>query len=99
MINSADFQIRYNNIYKQIRKYIWDFDTVEKLVDFEISVYKAIPSLDEIRTCFYRLRDAVKDVESDDDDLKAEFDKFNKLIDDDQQIYKKIYQVDEVIPS
>lgn len=99
MISSSDFQISYNEIYKQMRKYIWDFETIENLVDFELSVYKAIPSIEDVRKCFQRLRMDTRCVEADDDELKSAFDKFSKLIGADQEIYKKLYQVDEVIPS
>ena len=99
MISSSDFQLGYNEIYKQMRKYIWDFETIENLVDFELSVYKAIPSIEDVRKSFEVLRRDTRYVEVDDDELKSAFDEFSKLIEDDQEIYKKLYQVDEVIPS
>ena len=98
MINSLRIQSAYVDLYKQLRRYIWDFSTVEKLADLEVSVYKAFPSIEEVSKCFDKLRIDLKQSEKDDENLKTACDNFKSVLDSDTETYVKIYQVDEVIP-
>lgn len=97
MISSLRIQSAYVDLYTQVRKYIWDFSTVEKLADLEVSVYRAFPDIDEVSRCFDKLRFDLKSKEKDDEDLKKACDKFKSILDSDTETYIKIYQVDEVI--
>lgn len=97
MISSLRIQSAYVDLYKQVRKYIWDFATVEKLADLEVAVYKAFPSMEDVSKCFDKLRSDLKFKEKDDEDLKNACDKFKQVIDSDSETYFKVYQVDEVI--
>lgn len=97
MINSLRIQSEYVKLYTEIRRYIWDFSTVEALADLEVAVYKAFPSIEEVSSCFNKLRSEIRSVEKDDDELKSACDNFQKLIDEASETYLNIYQVDEVI--
>lgn len=97
MISSLRIQSAYVDLYTQVRKYIWDFATVEKLADLEVAVYKTFPSMEDVSKCFDKLRSDLKSKEKDDEDLKNACDKFKQVIDSDSETYFKVYQVDEVI--
>jgi len=96
MISSADIQNSYNAMYKQLRKYIWDFSVVAALADLEIAVYKKFQNMNDIKARFYRLRSQIVDVLSTDEDLKGALDAFEDVLKDDN-IYVKINKVEEVL--
>lgn len=99
MISSLRIQSAYVDMYTQVRKYIWDFSTVEKLADLEVAVYKAFPSIQEISNCFDKLRLDLKLKENDDADLKNACEAFSNMLDSNNEIYLKVYQVNEVIST
>ena len=45
MVSANELQNLYNDIYVQMRMYIWDFGTIELLADFEIAVYQRFPDI------------------------------------------------------
>lgn len=96
MISSADIQNFYNDMYKQLRKYIWDFSVVAALADLEIAVYKKFQNMNDIKARFYRLRSQIVDVLPTDEELKDSFDAFEELFEEDT-IYVKINKVEEVL--
>ena len=97
MISVMDIQSAYNNLYSEMRKYIWDFSTVSKLADLEISAYQTMPSVSDIKNNLNKLKQDTREVQSDDSELKKAFEDFENLLDSDDTPYKKLYQVDEVI--
>lgn len=97
MISSLELQAKYNNLYEQIRKYIWRFDVVNSLADLEIEVYKSFPDINQVRKYFYALNYGVSDTARDDEDLKSALDSFKDMIESDDDIYTNILRVNEVI--
>lgn len=97
MISSADIQYAYNDLYAQMRKYIWGYETVEALADLEIATYLRCPELSDIRRYFNILMMLTRDVQIKDEELTTAFDKFQELIDQDDMIFNKLYSVDEVV--
>ena len=84
MIQATLLQSLYNKLYKQLRKYIWDFKTVESLADFEIAVYQRFPEINDIEKAFFKLRrDIVNSpIYKDDEDLQYALDGFEKQLED-----------------
>lgn len=97
MINCADIQLCYNDLYRNVRNYIWEFSAVEDLADLEISVYQTCPSLSSIRSAFYRFRQHVSRLLNDDEELCSAVDAFQDLIESDDSVYSDIKQVQEVV--
>ena len=96
MLNVADLQLAYVDMYKALREYIWSYPTVEALAELEISVYQTCPDIDVIRRNFYRLDQLVRNVKFDDKAMKKSFDVFSDLMNSDDSIYSKIFKVNEV---
>ena len=99
MISASDFQRIYVKIYKRMREYIWDFDVVDALSDFEVSVYRLFPDIYEIEKKFNDLRRIVDSYELDDPDMDKYFDKFQELLDSDDSIYYAVTTFREVIDN
>lgn len=99
MISASDFQRIYVKIYKVMREYIWDFDVVDALSDFEVSVYRLFPDIYEIENKFRALRKVVDSYDIDDPDMDKYFDKFEELLDSDDSIYYAVTTFREVIDN
>lgn len=97
MLNCATLQKAYNDLYKQIRNYMWSFQAVEAIADLEIACYKACPDLDEVRRCLNRLLQYMRDVMNDDPDLEKAVNKFQDTLSDETETYMKLNKVNEVI--
>ncbi len=100
MLSSNDLQSVYIKLYKNLRNYIWDFQIVEMIANLEISVYKVFPDVNEIRNNLISLKNNIKDVLSDDEDLSVSFQNFSDTLDsEDITIYAKLNQLRGVIQS
>ena len=108
MISAKDLQRAYVNLYRQLRNYVWDVDTVEHLANFEIAVYSRFPDLAEIKRLFEILKKDTADVvemEQEDsevytyeDTLEAMIKAFDDVLygEDANSIYSDLYQVEEI---
>lgn len=99
MISAAELQYAYVKLYAQLRKYIWNFDTVTLIAELEVACYQLFPDIDKVKDLLAKLHRAVKTVESDDEDMKKTFDKFEDLLKDvtDEDRYAKLNWVQEVV--
>lgn len=97
MISFADIQVAYNNLYKQVRKYLWDFQAVEALADLEIACYRTCQDLQEISSALNRFVTYTLEVRREDADLDKAINDLQSLIDSDTSTYAKLNRVNEVI--
>lgn len=96
MISSSEFQVAYQNLFKQLRNYIWDVDTVENIADLEVAIYDAFPNRDVMRQKFNRLRCDINYANVDDEELKKAIDSLDSLLQADDTLYVDLYKVQEV---
>ncbi len=98
MISSVKIQNNYNRLYAQFRKYIWDYDTIDKLAELEVECYKAIPDTDLVFSIAEKLQREIRDVLEEDEDFEKSFDRFMNYIEnaDDRNPYLKLYEVKEI---
>ena len=99
MIAAAILQSAYNDLYKEIRNYIWDYDTVEKLADLETAVYMVFPDLDKVRNNLNKLRNDISsaDVYEEGRELQKAFDRFEERLDGADAVYYGLQAPVEVI--
>lgn len=108
MISAKDLQRAYVNLYRQLRNYVWDVDTVEHLANFEIEVYNRFPDLAEIKRLFEILKKDTADVvemEQEDSEVYTYEDTLEDVIkafddvlygEDANSIYSDLYCVEEI---
>lgn len=96
MISSNDIQVAYVNLYKQLRKYIWDYDIVEKLADLEILVYNRFPDMDSVKRKFEAFKLDLREVASDDEELSKAIEAFESAISTSETMYAKLDKLNEV---
>lgn len=97
MINVAIIQREYNRLYRELRKYIWDFEAVEAIADLEVAVYQLCPDMQLIRDRLGLLKIFTRELEVEDADLSKAFKRFEDLVMEDDTPYAKLYQTMEVI--
>ena len=96
MISNTEVQLLYNDLYVQMRKYIWDFDAVCALADLEEAAYHTCVDMAEVNRALRKLRSTCYAQILEDEELKAAFDAFDDIADE-TETYAKLYQVKEVI--
>lgn len=95
MINCALIQAKYNDLYSELRRYIWDFATVEAIADLEVACYETCADLNKIRSQFHKLCQQTQEVARTDEELKAVQDEFEELINSDSEVFVEIPAVQE----
>lgn len=90
MINSKDIQRAYNDLYIELRKYIWGFNIVEEIADLEVASYTAFPDREEIDKCLRKLKSSINNEIREDEDLEQSIKNFEELLKDDSQFYLKL---------
>ena len=97
MLSYNELQSAYVDLYIQLRKYIWDFKTVEHIANLEIAVYRTFPDIADVSQRFNELNVDIRSVSFEDEDLKSAIDAFKEVLDKDGTLYAKLNQVREVV--
>lgn len=89
MISSSILQDAYINLYASMRNYIWNFDVIEALAEFEVEVYMTFPKIDVLKQKYNLLNSLVvySDVYNDDNALQTAFKEMESLLDDTDAFY------------
>lgn len=97
MTSTGEFKLLYNDLYEQMRKYMWDIDVIYALVDVEIESYKAFPDMAALEKAVTNLRYILSGYDLDDEDLFAALDAYEESYCDSDSLYEKIERFREVI--
>lgn len=97
MLSYIELQTAYIDLYKQLRKYIWDFKTVEKLAELEVLVYQTFPDIDKVSAAFNSLKLDIRDTCMSDEELQTAETAFEDALNSADTLYAKLNQVNEVI--
>lgn len=99
MIDTQAIKQAYIDLYVELRRYIWDIDTVECLAEFEGECYKAFPDIKSLRFKFDKLNQCISSTSAKDEELKKAIAAFRETIDEsDASVYSRLQKVEEVIP-
>lgn len=96
MTSSVIIQNKYISLYKLLRNYLWNFQTVEDIAELEMECFRALPDVDRIKTKLNAVSNAAIYVTRDDDKLKECLDSFYELLND-SSVCKKILISQEVV--
>lgn len=96
MTSSVIIQNKYISLYKLLRNYLWNFQTVEDIAELEMECFRALPDVDRIKMKLNAVSNAAIYVIRDDDKLKECLDSFYALLED-PSVYKKILISQEVV--
>lgn len=98
MVNSSDIQLAYIDLYKQIRKYVWDIDSVELIAKIEDEANKSFPDIGNLNHLLDHLKQISKENELD-KELLDSIDKFKNILVDvnSDDIYTSIISFKEIV--
>lgn len=96
MTSSVIIQNKYISLYKLLRNYLWNFQTVEDIAELEMECFRALPDVDRIKMKLNAVSNAAIYVIRDDDKLKESLDSFYELLED-PSVCKKILISQEVV--
>lgn len=96
MTSSVIIQNKYISLYKLLRNYLWNFQTVEDIAELEMECFRALPDVDRIKMKLNAVSNAAIYVIRDDDKLKECLDSFYELLED-TSVCKKILISQEVV--
>lgn len=96
MTSSVIIQNKYISLYKLLRNYLWNFQTVEDIAELEMECFRALPDVDKIKMKLNAVSNAAIYVIRDDDKLKECLDSFYELLND-SSVCKKILISQEVV--
>lgn len=96
MTSSVIIQNKYISLYKLLRNYLWNFQTVEDIAELEMECFRALPDVDRIKMKLNAVSNAAIYVIRDDNKLKECLDSFYELLND-SSVCKKILISQEVV--
>ena len=92
MIASTEIQNKYIKLYKVLREYLWDVDTLEDLSDVEVEIFTTFIDKSKLDRAMYKLKKDIQPTLSDDEDMEKaciELEEAIAKLDDSQ--YAEIY--------
>ena len=96
MHSAQVFRNRYIDLYKELRKYLWDFDVICVIADIETEVYKIFPDILKLQGLVDKLRRLIFEVVREDPEMKAVVDAFVLELDDNPEVVSFIKTFKEV---
>ena len=97
MVSTYKLHQQYIRLYREFRRFIWNWDTVYALAELETEVFQAFPDLNCIRKILEELGRCVKDVQVNDEWLTGELVAMQNLVTDNTDVYLKLKSVREVV--
>ena len=96
MITSRDFRLKYEPFYDAMRLYLWPYDILELLGNIEVEIYTDFMDREKLSRDFAKLRNNIREVISEDDNLEKRANDLQELIDsEDTDSYYPITRVAE----
>ena len=102
VITSSDIQVRYEQLYKFLMDFLWEFPVVQQIANLEIAIFKRFPDKDEMLKCLRELHTAVSYTyneldQADESEFKETFDRLETAINDYEDAGYGLYSVEELI--
>ena len=96
IIDMHDISYAYIRLYRQLRNYIWPYETVEHIAELEIAVHNRFPNLQDVRKYFYLLCQDIRRSDVEDEDLDKAVEQFKSYVDSDDVVYATLPKTEEV---
>lgn len=98
MISTTEYRLLYNDLYEEMRKYIWDIDVVCALAEVEIESYKTFPDLNTLRDKVEDLKYLVSGYDlKDDEALFRAIDAYDDYFGEQDDLFYEISRFEGVI--
>lgn len=90
MISSVTIQQDYNQLYRYLRNYLWDYRTLNDICELELACYTAFPSIKLVTSCLRRVKQDVLNILRIDEDVESQFNQFENDLEDACDTFLKI---------
>jgi hypothetical protein len=104
VVTSSDIQVKYEQLYKFLMEFLWEFNVVQDLANLEMAIFKRFPDKEEMENCLRRLNQSISYTynelsEDDEVEFKDAFEALETAIDnyDEEKTGCELYAVEEVI--
>ena len=100
IIDMHDISYAYIRLYRQLRNYIWPYETVEHIAELEIAIHNRFPNLQDVRKYFNLLCNDIRRSEIKDEDLDRAVEQFKSYIESEgSTVYATLPKTEEVYPN
>jgi hypothetical protein len=101
-ITSKDLQVKYEQLYKFLMNYLWEFRTIQAIANLEIAIFKSFPDKDEMTRCLRALKQDIfytynELSQNDETAFKETVEDLEQAIEDYNDTGVELYGVEEVI--
>jgi len=102
VITSSDIQVKYEQLYKFLMDFLWEFPVVQDIANLEIAIFKRFPDKDEMLRCLRNLKHNISFTynelaEDDDAEFKDAVDDLENTINEYEDPGCELYCVEELI--
>lgn len=102
VITSSDIQVKYEQLYKFLMDFLWEFPVVQAIANLELAIFKRFPDKDEMLRCLRDLKHSISytynELERDDD---TEFKEAVEVLEETINAYEdpgcELYTVEELV--
>ena len=102
VITSSDIQVKYEQLYKFLMQFLWEFRVVQSIANLELAIFKRFPDKDEMLNCLRQLKLEISHTyndmaEDDEPEFRDAVDDLEEAIEDYEDPGCELYAVEEVI--
>lgn len=104
VITSSDIQVKYEQLYKFLMDFLWEFPVVQSIANLELAIFKRFPDKDEMLRCLRDLKLNISytynELEKDDDtEFKEAVEDLEQTIEDYEDSGCELYCVEELVDN
>ena len=104
VVTSSDIQVKYEQLYKFLMDFLWEFTVVQSIAYLELAIFKRFPDKDEMLQRLNDLKRSISytynELERDDEvDFKKAVEDLEQAINDYEDPGCELYRVEEVVDS
>lgn len=104
VITSSDIQVKYEQLYKFLMDFLWEFNVVQDIARLELAIFKRFPDKEEMEKCLRDLNRSISYTynelsEDDEKEFKEAVEALESAIEDYEEPGCELYAVEEVIET
>ena len=104
VITSADLQVKYEQLYKFLMDFLWEFTVVQDIANLELAIFKRFPDKEEMEKCLRKLNHSISYTynelsEDDEKEFKEAVEDLEEAIENFEDPGCELYAVEEVVEN
>ena len=104
VITSSDIQVKYEQLYKFLMEFLWEFKVVQDIANLELAIFKRFPDKEEMEKCLRNLKLNISYTynelsEDDEKEFKEAVEDLEDAIENYEDPGCELYAVEEVVEN